>query len=97
MKQPEIEHVKLCDLLIGRAMRLNAARELERALLLESIGGHASEIHYRFGSAEHLEWVASMAEKGRIKFGARHNRCGYQPAEDRPPEWRRSKEWSDVL
>lgn len=70
--------IELCDLLIGRTLRLRAHNTLCRALWLESGGAPQSEVLDRLDQAAHLEWIAVRAERGNIYWGGRFNRCGYQ-------------------
>lgn len=70
----------LCDLLIGRSLRLRAAAMLREALASEryiSLEGALGLLE----SAAHIEWIAVRAEQGRMRWGGRLNRCGYQPAD----------------
>ena len=72
------QRVALLDLLVGRRFRYHAEEALEQAVRLEFRGwdGMADE---RFAQAAHIEWIASLTETGRIAFGGRLNRCGWQP------------------
>lgn len=72
------QRAALCDLLLGRVFRDQADMQLHWALSLEE-HGHAELAEKRFSHAAHIEWIASLAEQGRIRFGGRLNRCGYQP------------------
>lgn len=83
MKQPELEHVQLCDLLIGRSLRLHAKQRFELAEKNETYApGARYFVNVHLDSAAHMEWIASIAEQGLVRWGGRFNRCGYQPAED---------------
>lgn len=72
------QRVALLDLLVGRNFRSHAEAALAQALGFESEGLDymADE---RFAQAAHIEWIASLTEAGRIAFGGRLNRCGWQP------------------
>ena len=70
----------LCDLLIGRTFRFHADAELQRALASERIG-IPDLADCQLAQAAHMEWIAGLTEQGRMLFGGRLNRCGYQPRE----------------
>lgn len=71
------QRVTLLDLLVGRSFRLEAGLQLEGALTAEKWGlpQVAADGLVR---AAHWEWIASIAERGTVRWGARFNRCGYQ-------------------
>jgi len=74
----------LCDLLIGRSLRLRAEQVLREALACERyISSDAALIH--LDNAAHMEWIAVRAEQGFIRWGGRLNRCGYWPRTDDEP------------
>lgn len=82
------ERVILCDLLIGRRLRLQAAEGLERALTLEALalrddfaGGWQSCIDGDVLAAASVERMAAMAEQGKVLWGNRFNRHGQRPEE----------------
>jgi len=72
----------LCDLLIGQGLRARAAELLRRGLELEQLAGDSRAGDFHLDSAAHAEWMAQQAEWGRIAWGGRLNRCGYQPISD---------------
>lgn len=65
----------LCDLLIGRWMRMMAAEKLADALIVEE-GGWMKEAQERLDHAAHIEWIAQRAEMGQILWGGRYTRYG---------------------
>ncbi|HSQ03861.1 MAG TPA: hypothetical protein VLN59_07495 [Burkholderiales bacterium] len=82
------QRIALCDLLIGRAMRMQAADVFEEAELSDSIAAaatgyallHATQrtlSDSRLDRAAHMEWIALRTELGQIHWGGRFNRCGY--------------------
>lgn len=87
------DQIALCDLLIGRALRLRAADAFEEALLSDSIAEAAPGLPLvlatqealrdsRLDRASHFEWIARRAEAGQIHWGGRWNRCGWCPRQD---------------
>lgn len=78
MDELMVERAKLCDLLIGRSYRAHAAKLLEGAFYLLEHGHPDFVLDALIDQAAHIEWIASLAEQGRIRFGGRLNRCGYQ-------------------
>jgi hypothetical protein len=77
----------LCDLLLGRSLRFQARPFLNSALYLEEQGETpAFVIDDLVAQAAHMEWIAVRAEWGRIRYGGRFNRCGYQAEDDGEPE-----------
>ena len=78
MDELMVERAKLCDLLIGRSYRWHADDWLKRAVSAEAFGVPVHVVDTLIEQAAHIEWIASLAEQGRIRFGGRLNRCGYQ-------------------
>lgn len=74
--------VTLCDLLIGRRIRLVAEQHLTAALALERHGSPGFVIDKLLEEGAHCEWIACRSEQGKILWGGRLNRCGYQPLTD---------------
>lgn len=72
------QRAALCDLLMGRGIRAAAQGMLERCLELEAAGLSDCALE-RLEQAAHWEWIACLVEQGRMLFGGRLNRCGYQP------------------
>jgi hypothetical protein len=71
---------KLCDLLIGRLYRAHAQIWLESGITVEQGDDIPRRVIDDFiNQAANIEWIASLAEQGLIRFGGRLNRCGYQP------------------
>lgn len=58
----------LCDLLIGRRIRLIAAQFLDSALYLEGLGIPEHVIDTLLDEAAHSEWLAARAERGQLWF-----------------------------
>ena len=71
----------LCDLLVGRSFRLYAAVQLAAALDLEVGGLREAAIDF-LERAAHMEWMATISERGEVRWGGRMNRCGYQASEE---------------
>lgn len=71
--------VTLCDLLQGRFLRAHAWHRLEEALDLEARGVPEQVVTERLDNAAHLEWVASISERGQVYWGGRKNRDGRRP------------------
>jgi hypothetical protein len=76
-----LARIALCDLLIGRDLRLRAEKFFQQALLLDRMR-LASAADECLSMAAHAEWIAVQAERGCIAWGGRFNRCGYQPREE---------------
>lgn len=79
------ERQKFCDLLIGRYFRLLIELRLERVLAAEAaldwLLGSEHETVRKFVDESlmalaHMEWVASISERGFVFWGQRLNRCG---------------------
>lgn len=81
----------LCDLLMGRILRMRAEGQLRQGLALERrarfMHPAATAVMTQHAitcleNAAHYEWIACRAEQGAIRWGGRLNRCGYQPREE---------------
>lgn len=75
------ERIALCDLLHGRIIRSWAWEELLDAVELECLGLPPQSVYphqtldERIATAAHREWIAGLAEQGRVGWGGRVNRC----------------------
>lgn len=76
--------VTLLDLLLGRSMRERARLQLEDALWIEARGWPAGAVDELLDAAAHLEWIATVSERGQVYWGGRLNRDGRRP-EDMSP------------
>ena len=81
-----VQRVILCDVLIGRWMRGNAEKLLNRALELERIShverfseGWQVAVEGDLDSAVGMERIAAQSEQGLILWGERFNRRGERP------------------
>ena len=90
MKPDELYRARamLCDLLIGRFLRLSAYEALDSAVEAERIA-RANEwtIYASFDleRAAELERIAALAEQGLVFWGGRYNRDGIGPEEEVRP------------
>lgn len=84
-----VERAILCDLLIGRWLRGNAEKLLNRALELEERAkverfpelraGWQAGVEGDFDSAVGMERIAAQSERGLILWGERFTRDGLRP------------------
>ena len=81
-----VQRAILCDLLIGRWMRGNAEKLLNRALELEKVAhverfseGWQVAVEGDFDSAIGMERIAAQSEQGQVLWGGRFNRRGERP------------------
>jgi hypothetical protein len=84
-----VARVVLCDVLVGRWFRTQAAALIERAVLLEHQakeeqwpGGWRTVIDADVNQAAGLERMAELAEQGKILWGKRYSRRGERPEDD---------------
>jgi len=66
--------VMLCDVLLGRVMRLDADKRLAEALDMEARGAPVKVVEQLLDGAAHMEWIASITERGQVHWGGRRNR-----------------------
>jgi hypothetical protein len=81
-----VQRVILCDLLIGRWLRGNAEKLLNRALELEQLAhverfseGWQAAVEGDLDSAVGMERIATQSERGLILWGERFTRDGLRP------------------
>lgn len=71
--------VTLCDLIHGRIIRARAEQIFGEALWLEAVGASRAAVTEALENAAHLEWIATISERGQVYWGGRKNREGKTP------------------
>lgn len=78
-----LQRTILCDLLLGRRLRLRAAKIFELALTVRP--EHARLADEWVAEAAQMERIAQWAELGTVAWGKRHNRCDDPEKREPPP------------